>query len=133
MQWDFTPDDVVRGEVDYNLKAFRCDLRKEVAANLDSDDEVFVQQCFDLIYDLCYWMSTGREFADFAAMLDDNAPLEAHVLQAIREHMRDNIAMLGAILQRDIMNGVEHGLSVEQAVERTAQNHAAEAVSVTQG
>jgi len=133
MQWDFTPDEVVRGEVGYDLKAFRCDLRKEVAANLDSDDEMFVQQCFDLIYDLCYWMSTGREFADFAATLDDNAPLEAHVLQAIREHMRDNITMLGAILQRNIMDGVEHGMTVEQAVEHTARHHAAEAVSVTQG
>lgn len=131
MQWDFTPDEVVRGEVDYNLKAFRCDLRKEVAANLDSNDELFVQQCFDLIYDLCYWMSTGREFAEFAATLDDDAPLEAHVLQAIKEHMRDNIAMLGAILQRDIMDGVEHGMTVEQAVERTARSHAAEAVTAS--
>ncbi len=127
MQWDFTPDEVVRGEIEYGLRDFRCDLRKEVATNLDSDDELFVLQCFDLIYDLCYWMSTGREFAQFAATLDDDAPLEVHVLQAIREHMRDNISMLGAILQRDIMDGVEHGMTVEQAVDRTAKNHATEA------
>jgi hypothetical protein len=126
MQWDFTPDEVVRGEIEYGLRDFRCDLRKEVATNLDSDDESFVQQCFELIYDLCYWMSTGKAFIDFAATLADDTPLDAQVLQAVKEHMRDNIDMLGAILQRDIMDGVEHGLSVEQAVERTAQNHASE-------
>jgi hypothetical protein len=127
MQWDFTPDEVVRGEVDYGLKEFRCDLRKEIAANLNNDDELFVQECFVLIYDLCYWMSTGRKFAEFASTLDESAPLEVHVLQVISEYMRDNITMLGAILQRDIMDGVENGMTVDQAVDRTAENHASEA------
>lgn len=123
MQWEFTPEEVVRGEVDYGLEAFRRDLFEEVAANLGSDDEAFVQHSFDVIYDLCYWMATGREFADFAAVIEEDSPLDAHVLQAIKEHMRDNITMLGAILQRLIMDGVEQGMPVEQAVTRAAQRH----------
>ncbi|MCW8827945.1 MAG: hypothetical protein OQK94_02690 [Gammaproteobacteria bacterium] len=123
MQWEFTPEEVVKREVDYGLETFRRDLFEEVAGNLGSDDENFLQQSFDLIYDLCYWEATGREFSDFVITLDENVPLEAHVLQAIKEHMRDNITMLGAILQRMIMDGVESGLVLEQAIANAAEKH----------
>lgn len=123
MQWEFTPEEVVKGEMDYGLEAFRRDLFEEITANLGSDDEAFLQQSFDVIYDLCYWEATGREFTDFVATLDENGPLEAHLLQAIKEHMRENITMLGAILQRMIMDGVEQGMPVEQAVAQAAQRH----------
>lgn len=103
-------EEVVRGEVQYDLKAFRRDLFAEVATNLASDEEHVVQQSFDLIYDLCYWEATGREFCDFVATLDETAFLDAPALRAIKEHMGDNITMLGAILQRMIMDGVESGL-----------------------
>jgi hypothetical protein len=123
MQWEFTPEEVVKGEVEYDLEAFRRDLRVEVANNLHGDDEAFVEQGFDLIYDLCYWMATGRQFADFAATLTEESPLDADVLQVVKEHMQDNITMLGAILQRMIMDGVEQGVPVEQAVSQAAQRH----------
>lgn len=123
MQWEFTPEEVARGEAEYGLGEFRRDLAAEVAMNLTEDDEAYAQRCFDLIYDLCYWLATGSEFTDFAAALEDDAPLDAHVLQAIKEHMRDNITMLGAILQRMIMDGVEQGLPLEQALDRAAQRH----------
>lgn len=123
MQWEFTPEEIVKGEVGYGLHEFRRDLFEEIAANLASDDENFLQQSFDLIYDLCYWEATGREFADFVATLDENIPLETHVLQAIKGHIRDNITMLGAILQRLIMDGVEQGMPVEEAVTQAAQYH----------
>lgn len=132
MQWEFTPEEVVKGVVDYGLEAFRRDLFEEVAANLGSDDEAFLQQSFDVIYDLCYWEATGREFTDFVATLDENSPLEAHLLQAIKEHIRDNITMLGAILQRMIMDGVEQGMPVEQAVAQAAQRHANKVLATTQ-
>lgn len=124
MQWDFTPDEVVRGEVDYGLEEFRRDLLEEVKSNLASDDETFILQSFDVIYDLCHWIATGREFADFVATLPENGMLDAHVLQAIKEHMQDNITMLGAILQRMIIDSVEQGLSLPQAIDHTAQRHA---------
>lgn len=123
MQWDFLPEEVVKGKVDYSLEAFRHDLREEVVNNLASDDEAFVQRSFNLIYDLCYWMATGREFADFSDTLDEDGPLDVHVLQMIKEHMRDNIVMLGAILQRLIMDGIEKGMPLEAALERAAQHH----------
>jgi hypothetical protein len=125
MQWEFTPEEVARGEVDYGLEAFRRDLFEEVAANLGGDNAAFLQHSCDLIYDLCYWMATGREFADFAATLAEDDPLDVNMLQVIKEHMRDNITMLGAILQRMIMDGVEQGMPVNEAVEHAARQHEA--------
>lgn len=123
MQWDFTPDEVVKGEVNYALEDFRNDLKEEVINNLASDDEAFISHSFNVIYELCHWMATGREFADFVATLPENELLDAHTLQGIKEHMRENISMLGVILQRMIMDNVEQGLPLEQAIEYTAQQH----------
>lgn len=123
MQWEFKPEEVVRGEVQYDLKAFRRDLFEEVVANLPSDEKHVVEQSFNLIYDLCYWQSTGREFSDFVATLDEMAFLDAPALEEINEHMGDNITMLGAILQRMIMDGVESGLVLDQAVAQAANLH----------
>jgi hypothetical protein len=124
MQWDFTPEQVVKGEIGYGLEQFRHDLAEEVRANLGADDATALQQSFDLIYDMCYWIATGRDFAAFAATLPEEIPLDVHVLQPIKEYMRDNIAMLGAILQRMIMDGVEGGLPLEQALDSASRRHA---------
>ncbi len=123
MKWEFTANEVVRGEVVYGLEDFRRDLMDEVSNNLESDDEVFIQHGFDVIYELCHWIATGRKFADFVNTLPENGPFDVVVLQTIKDHMTDNITMLGAILQRMIMDGVEQGMAVEQAVDRTAQIH----------
>lgn len=124
MQWEFSPEEVAKGEVVYGLDAFRRDLFEEIAINLGSDDKTFLQRSSDVIYDLCYWEATGRSFTDFVNTLEDDAPLPPHALQAIKEYMQDNITMLGAILQRLIMDGVEQGMPVEQAVAQAAQHHA---------
>lgn len=125
MQWDFTPEDVVKGEIGYSLEQFRHDLAEEVRTNLGADDPTALQQSFDLIYDMCYWLATGREFSAFAATVPADSPLDVHVLQPIKEHMRDNVAMLGAILQRLIMDGVETGMPLEQALDAATRRHTA--------
>lgn len=125
MQWEFTPDEVVRGTAAYALADFRRDLAEEVRANLGGADEAYLRQGFDLIYDLCHWLATGRDFDTFAATLPCGSPFDAPTLQAISEHMGDNAAMLGAILQRMIMDGVESGLPLEQALDRASRHHAA--------
>jgi hypothetical protein len=125
MQWDFTPENVIKGEIGYGLEQFRHDLAQEVRTNLGADDPAALQQSFDLIYDMCYWLATGRDFAAFARTLPDDTPLDVHILQPIKEHMRDNIAMLGAILQRLIMDGVEVGMVLDQALDAAARHHTA--------
>jgi hypothetical protein len=114
MEWEFTPQQVVKGEMDYGLGAFRHDLMQEVAMNMPGLGDEQLEQVFRLAYDLCYWLATGKDYDEFEERFQDiNSVM---FLRAMREHGKANVEMLGAILQRMIMDGVEEGLSVEGAV-----------------
>lgn len=114
MEWEFTPQQVVKGEMDYGLDAFRHDLMQEVAMNIPGLDDEQLEQVFRLAYDLCYWLATGKDYGEFEERFQDINTVM--FLRALREHGKANVDMLGAILQRMIMDGVEEGLSVEGAV-----------------
>ena len=122
MEWEFTPEQVVKGEVDYGLDDFRGHLREETAFNLSHLDREQIAKIFDLYYDLCYWLATGKDFAEFEAQFEEGAYVRLFLNQ-LRQHSEANVEMLGAILQRHIMDGVEKGLSVEGAAHRTSDYH----------
>lgn len=118
MEWEFTPQQVVRGEVGYSLEEFRHDLMQEVALNIPGLGDEQLKPVFSLVYDLCYWLATGKDYDEFEGRFQDiNTML---LLRALREHGKANVEMLGAILQRMIMDGVEEGLSVDDAVAQVA-------------
>jgi hypothetical protein len=123
MHWDFSPEEVVKGQVAYGIAEFRRDLYREVVANtkgrLDGEGAL---ACFDVIYDYTYWLATGRRPEAFSLMPE--APVDMAFLGAIRETIAPNVTMLGAILQRLIMDGVEGGLGVDAAVAFAARRHA---------
>ena len=114
MEWEFTPQQVVKGEIDYGLDAFRHDLMQEVALNIPDLGNEQLEPVFRLAYDLCYWLATGKDYDEFEERFQDLNTVM--FLRALREHGKANVEMLGAILQRMIMDGVEEGLSVEGAV-----------------
>lgn len=126
MEWEFTPQQVVKGETDYGLDAFRRDLMREVALNMPGIDNARLQRAFSLAYDLCYWLATGRDYGEFEDHFEDLGTLM--FLRALREHGKANVDMLGAILQRMIMDGVEAGLSLDGAMAQAAL-HQKEAAS----
>ena len=123
MEWEFTPAQVVRGEAAYDLASFRRDLAHEVAQNVAAGDQAQFQRAYDLVYDLCYWLATGKPLAKLLIAFDDD-PSNRDWLSALQPHMQGNIDMLGAILQRDIMDDVAAGRPLEQALERVAARHA---------
>ncbi len=118
MEWEFTPQQVVRGEAGYGLEDFQHDLMQEVALNIPGLGKAQLEPVSSLVYDLCYWLATGKEYDEFESGFQDLNTLM--LLRAVREHGRANVEMLGAILQRMIMDGVEEGLSVEEAVDQVA-------------
>lgn len=123
MEWAFTQEDVVKGKVAYGMADFRADLFKEVRLNMPDMDGAGQQRLFDLIYDMHYWLATGRNFDAFI----DGLNLPAHVqvfLGSIEAQCAANVSMLGAILQRAIMDGVESGLPLEQSLAHAANLHA---------
>src|SRR5574337_500836 len=121
MEWEFTAEEVVKAEVGYSLAEFRRDLAEEVRMNLGGADEV-QQQTFDLVYDLCYALATNRRLEDFLAAYAFDPPT-CEFLREIRPMMDANVEMLGAILQRMIMDGVEQGIPLDQAIGAAAARH----------
>ncbi|MDD5241835.1 MAG: hypothetical protein PHG47_08985 [Sulfuricella sp.] len=124
MEWEFSAEDVVQGNADYGLADFRRDLAQETRLNLPQGaDQVESEKLFELVYDLCYWLATGRDLVDFEREVGAD-PYLAAFLRMVHRHSGPNVAMLGAILQRAIMDGVEAGMPLEAALEAAAARHA---------
>lgn len=122
MEWEFTAEQVVKAEVDYRLEDFRAGLAEEVRMNMPGADTARQAQAFRLIYDLCYALATNLTLDEFVSAYAYDPPT-CDFLRDIEPAMTDNVQMLGAILQRMIMEGMERGLALEQAVEAAAQRH----------
>lgn len=123
MQWEFSPEDVVKARADYRLTDFRRDLAEEVRRNVGDQGDAQVTRSFNLIYDLCYALATDKNFEDFLAAYAYDPPT-CQFLTELQPHMADNVVMLGAILQRLIMDRVEANMPLEHAVQDAAQWHA---------
>lgn len=106
MEWEFTPEQVVGMQVDYDLEQFRADLLQEVRLNMGEMGDAEQLKIFSAIYDLCYWVATGNDYDEFLATLDQDSFFPGF-LGSIRDNLEPNIVMLGAILQRLIMDRVE--------------------------
>jgi hypothetical protein len=119
MEWQFTPDQVVKAEVDYGFENFRNDLFKEVSMNLGAPDPVKIEATYNLLFDFCYWQATGRPVDEFVAQHHHSPPV-CEFLRGVADAMTPNIEMLGAVLQRMIMSEVESGVPFEDSVERVA-------------
>ena len=122
MEWEFTPEQVVKGEIGYALEDFRRDLALEVRGNLGLASPEQVAQTTDLLYDLCHVLATDRTLESMLATLAYDPPT-CEFLREMVEPMRPNGEMLGAILQRLIMDRVEAGMPLEQALDSVADHH----------
>ena len=122
MEWEFTAEDVVKARSAYSLEDFRRDLAEEVRINLGSSDPLQHARSFNLLYDMCHALATGRSLEDFLQPYAYDPPT-CEFLREVQPLMAANVDMLGAILQRMIMDGVEEGMPLEQALEQTASRH----------
>jgi hypothetical protein len=121
MEWEFTAEDVVKGRSGYALADFRHDLAEEVRQNTGADGDAFVRT-YHLLYDLCYALATSKDLdAHLGAYAYD--PPTVQFLRELAPVMSANVEMLGAILQRQIMDRVETGTPLESAVAEVADWH----------
>jgi hypothetical protein len=122
MEWEFSPEDVVKARADYGLADFRRDLAEEVRNNVGAGDPAVQLRTYNLLYDLCYAQATDRDLEQHLAAYAYDPP----VCQFLREMvpvMATNVEMLGAILQRRIMDHVESGMPLQQALAEVAEWH----------
>ena len=121
MEWEFTPEDVVKGRSGYGLAEFRHDLAEEVRQNTGGNSDVFVRT-YHMSYDLCYALATGKDLdAHLKAYAYD--PPTVQFLRELAPAMSANVDMLGAILQRQIMDRVEGGMPLASAIGEVADLH----------
>ena len=123
MEFEFTPQDVVTGKVRYGLEAFRSDLLEEVRLNLPGLEAGMQGRIHALLYDLVYWLATGKEFDEFAEQFRESGFTLAF-LEGMRRRSAANVEMLGAILQRLIMDRVESGMPLERSLADVGRLHA---------
>ena len=123
MQWEFSLEDVVKARAAYGLPEFRRDLAAEVRSNVGATDAAQQTRSFNLLYDMCYALATDKMFDDFLSAYAYDPPT-CQFLTELKPLMADNVAMLGAILQRLIMDRVEANMPLADAVEDAAQWHA---------
>ena len=122
MEWEFTPEQVVKGEVGYALEDFRRDLAAEVRGNLGPASPEQVEQTTDLLYELCHVLATNRTVESMLETLAYDPPT-CEFLREMAGPMRPNGEMLGAILQRLIMDRVEAGMPLELALNSVVEYH----------
>lgn len=122
MEWDFSAEDVVKARADYGLADFRRDLAEEVRANLGHLEPAGLTRSYHLLYDLCYALATDRDLERHLAAYAYDPPT-VQFLQDMAAPMAANVEMLGAILQRRIMDHVEGGMALEHALAAVAEWH----------
>lgn len=123
MEWEFTAEDVVKGRAAYGLEEFRRDLAQEVQSNMLGGDEAQHTRSFNLLYDLCHVLATDKSFDDFISAYAYDPPT-CEFLANLKPHMSENATMLGAILQRQIMDRIEARTPLADAVQEVAAWHA---------
>ncbi|MDD5478103.1 hypothetical protein [Rhodoferax sp.] len=87
-------------------------------------DEAQQLRSFNLVYDMCYALATDKKFDNLLSVYALDPPT-CQFLTELKPHMADNVTMLGAILQRLIMDRVEAQMPLAHAIEDVAQWHAA--------
>jgi len=122
MEWEFSAQQVVKNEVGYALADFRSDFSREVRMNMPDAGDDERAATYNLLYDVTHWLATGREFDAFLATCAYDPP-KCEFLRDVRPLLAPNVEMLGAILQRMIMDGVEAGLALETALAQVDAEH----------
>jgi len=124
MQWDFTAEQVAKGEVEYTIEEFRNDFYAEVKDNFPEYDEKALDGIFRLAYDVCYCTAVRQDLGDLLKHCRAKGiRADKKYLQLIRDSNLDNIDMLKAIFARKVSEFMDQGLSSKDALKKLDEYH----------
>ncbi len=124
MQWEFTGDQVVAGEVVYTLEDFRKDYFEEIKANFSEFDEQEIDRMFRIAYDACYCVATNRQLSELVEHLRKKGiSSDVQYLELIRDSNAENISMLRAIFAATVSGYIKEGLSSREAMQKLDEYH----------
>jgi hypothetical protein len=124
MEWTFTAEEVVKGEVDYTIEEFRRDLYEEVRSNFPEYSKSEMDTMFSIAYDVCYCIATSKELDDLLKHLQDKGiKADKNYLELIRDSNLANIDMLKALFARKVADFMDEGCSSEEALKTLDEYH----------
>jgi len=124
MKWDFTCEQVAKGETAYTLQEFREDYRSEVKDNFDDYDSEQLDAIFPLAYDVCYCTAVRQDLNTLLKHCEDKGlEVDIKYLELIRDSNLENIEMLKAIFAKKVSEFMEEGLDAEAALRRLDEYH----------
>lgn len=124
MEWTFTGEEVVKGEVDYTIEEFRGDLYEEVKNNFPEYSKSEMDTMFSIAYDVCYCMATSKELDDLLKHLQDKGiKADKKYLELIRDSNLANIDMLKALFARKVADFMDEGCSSQEAIKKLDEYH----------
>ncbi len=119
MKWDFTPEQVAKGEIEYTLEEFRADLMGEVKENFSDKNPDEVDSLFTLAYDVCYCSALRHDLQNLLDHCQQQGfGIDMQFLELIRDSNTDNTEMLKAIFAKKIAEFKESGAENEEALEK---------------
>ena len=120
MEWDFTPDDVMRGNVDYSVAKFREDLLEEIQSNIAEirGDDITKGFYSIMTIILCTSLAFGKSIDSIIASIKiyfSNGAVQKlltnkDILEEIKENNKENIGMLRAVIHRRMRDDVDKGV-----------------------
>jgi hypothetical protein len=124
MKWEFTGEQVVKGEVSYSLEDFREDFYLEVKDNFPEYDKKALDSIYRLAYDVCYCAATKRELDELLKHFKKKGiKADLKYLELIRDSNLENIDMLKAIFARKVSEFMDAGLSPADAMKKLEEYH----------
>ena len=121
MEWDFTPDDVMSGKVDYTVAEFRRDLFNDIQSNIAEIPGDDITKGFYSIVTIviCTSLAFGKSIDSIITSIKTYFSNEAvqklltnkDLLEKIKEDNKENIEMLRVVVHRRMKDDVDKGLS----------------------
>ncbi|MCF7803680.1 MAG: hypothetical protein K9N46_00075 [Candidatus Marinimicrobia bacterium] len=112
MEWDFRPEAVVTGEIEYTIVDYRNDLWEEVRPYTDASG---FETIFWVLYHLAIGYTTQQMAEDIQQqnqLSDEERREQKEEFDNLGEIYEDDIAMLKAIVQRKVLDYSEEGRDV---------------------
>lgn len=133
MQWEFTPNQVLTGDIAYDIRDFRDDLWEEMKEHAD-------RQGFEGFFWTVYHLAMGytpKQMTDMIRKKNDLSPEETkeqlHQFELIAASHENEIEMLKAIIKRKLLQYKQEGRDLYQEetlvqymrewIEDTVQSH----------
>jgi len=124
MKWEFTGEQVVKGEINYSLEEFREDFYLEVKDNFPEYDKKALDSIFRLAYDVCYCVATKRDLGELLKHCKKKGiKADIKYLGLIRDSNLENIDMLKAIFARKVSEFMDAGLGSAEALKKLDEYH----------